>query len=390
MKIAIVSPRYPADGAVGGCETLLASLAHYAANLPEAGHEVHFLTTCATNHFSWDNEKEPGVERIDNVDVHYFRVDEDRDIELFLRVQGLIDEYRPIVMADQKAWIRNSVNSRDLIAHLRASEYDAVVVGPYLFGITHAVAEAVPERTYLVPCLHDESYAQLNLMREMFHRVRGLLFNAEPERQLAIRLYDLPEGTGNVVGMGMPGFPSDGDAFIAKQGFEHPYLIYCGRREPGKGTPLMLDYLELFRQRTGRDFHLVLTGSGEVHPGSELAPLVRDLGYVDEQTKRDAMAGALAFVHPSVNESFGIVLLEAWLAGTPGLVHGKSDVLRDQCRRANGGLWFTHYPDFEAMLLWLMDNREQAAKLGAFGKAYVEREYSWDSVGRRFFEALDA
>ena len=40
------------------------------------------------------------------------------------------------------------------------------------------------------------------------------------------------------------------------------------------------------------------------------------------------MAGALAFCHPSVNESFGIVLLESWLARTPALVHAGSDVLQ--------------------------------------------------------------
>lgn len=391
MKIAIISPRYPADGAVGGCETLLASLAHHAAGKTDAAgrpHEVHFLTTCATNHFSWNNEKPPGVEQKGDVQVHYFIVDEDRDTDVFLKVQAQIDQYAPVPMAQQQAWIKNSVNSRDLIAHLVDGGYEAAVCGPYLFGITHAVANAVPEITYLVPCLHDESYAQLELMKDMFHKVRGHLFNAEPERRLAIKLYDMHPDTGVVVGMGMPGFPSDGPAFINKHGFDAPYLIYCGRREPGKGTPLMLDYLDLFKKRTGRAFHLVLTGSGAVHPSAELAPFVHDLGYVDEQTKRDAMAGALAFVHPSVNESFGIVLLEAWLAGTPGLVHAKSDVLQHQCRMANGGLWFHHYPQFEASLLWLMDHPEEAAAMGRSGQAYVEREYSWDSVGQRFFKAL--
>ena len=80
------------------------------------------------------------------------------------------------------------------------------------------------------------------------------------------------------------------------------------------------------------------------------------------------MAGALAFVHPSTFESFGIVLLESFLAGTPALVHARSEVLRWQCRRSGGGLWFRHYPDFEEELLLLLNNENLRKRMGAAGK----------------------
>ena len=100
MRIAVVSPRYPAAGAVGGCETLLASLAHHAA---DRGHDVHFLTTCATNHFSWDNAIQPGKEVRDGLAVHYFPVNPNRDIQLFLSVQEQIDQYLPVPEERQQA-----------------------------------------------------------------------------------------------------------------------------------------------------------------------------------------------------------------------------------------------------------------------------------------------
>ena len=115
-----------------------------------------------------------------------------------------------------------------------------------------------------------------------------------------------------------------------------------------------------------------------------------DAGFVSEQEKHEAMAGATAFLPPSVNESFGIVLLEAFLARTPGLVHAKSRVLVSQCRAANAGLWFRHYPDFEAQLLYLLDNPQARAALGARGRDFVAREYAWPAIERKFFEALDA
>ena len=102
------------------------------------------------------------------------------------------------------------------------------------------------------------------------------------------------------------------------------------------------------------------------------------------------MAGAVAFVHPSVNESFGIVLLEAWLAQTPGLVHAKSAVLRWQCVESNGGLWFRHYPDFEEALLRSLDAPALRRTLGASGRAYVQSANAWPAVEKRLFNALDA
>jgi len=387
MKLAYVSPRYPKEGAVGGCETLLRNVAEHAAH---RGHEVHFLTTCATNHFSWDNAVPAGVEKIGPLQVHFFPVNENRDIETFLEIQGRIDARDNLSLKEEMAWITNSVNSDPLIQHLRDTHYDAIMAGPYLFGITHTVATTFPERTHLVPCLHDESYAYLKIVHNMFHQVKGLLFNSEPERQLAVRLYEMDPGIGHIVGMGMTPFESDGNRFRRKHNLDEPYLIYCGRREAGKGTPLMLDYMHLYRERTERDVKLVLTGSGDVHPHPDLAPHVLDLGYASEQDKVDAMAGALAFFHPSLNESFGIVALEAWLAGTPVIVHNKCPVLQHLAEAGNGGLWFDHYPHFEGILNALLDEPGLADSLGNAGQRYARETYDWHAVGDRLFAALEA
>ena len=114
-----------------------------------------------------------------------------------------------------------------------------------------------------------------------------------------------------------------------------------------------------------------------------------DAGFVSEQEKREAMAGSVAFIHPSVNESLGIVLLESWLARTPALVHAKGEVLRDQCLRSGAGLWFRRYPDFEEELTMLLDDSEKRRALGEAGRAFVQREYSWPAVESRLFAALD-
>jgi glycosyltransferase involved in cell wall biosynthesis len=263
-------------------------------------------------------------------------------------------------------------------------------MGPYLFGLIIAASQILPEKTLLVPCLHDEAFAYLGIMKKMFGAVRGFMFNSEPEQELARRIFGIPPAKRSVVGMGIDPFEADPKSFAARKGLTRPYIIYSGRREGGKGTPLLCEYMQAFRERTGKDVGLVFTGSGPIEAPSELVPHILDLGFVGEQEKHEAMAGALAFIHPSTFESFGIVLLESFLAGTPALVHAHGEVLRWQCLRSGGGLWFRHYPDFEEELLLLLSDENLRKRMGAAGREYVQKEYSWASVEKRLFQALDA
>lgn len=388
QRIAFVCPRFSEKGTIGGAETLLKALAERCAR---AGREVHFLTTCASNHFTWENDVPPGLREHNGLKVHFFPVNEDRDVGRFLTIQGSIDKGVRVSPEDERAWIENSVNSRALVQHLRerGDGYDRIVAGPYLFGVTWAVAEAWPEKTLLVPCLHDEVFAYLGIMKDMFLKVRGFLFNTNPERELARRLYGIDLDKSTVVGLGLEPFEANPRAFAARHGLAAPYVVYSGRRETLKGTPLLCAYLQAFRERTARDVHAVFTGSGAIEAPPELLPAIRDVGFVSEQEKHEAMAGAVAFIHPSINESLGIVLLEAWLAGTPCLVHAKSEVLRDQCQRANGGLWFRNYPQFEEELLMLLDEEPTRKVLAAAGRRFVLQEYAWPAVERRLLLGLD-
>ncbi len=388
QRIAFVCPRFSEGATVGGAETLLKNLADRAA---AAGRTVTFLTTCAQNHFTWENTLPPGHKRVGQLDVHYFPVNDNRDLETFLRVQEAISRSGAFTIDEERAWIRNSVNSDALIEHLRTQgdAYDRIIMGPYLFGLVFFAAHVHPEKTWLVPCLHDEPFAYLRIMRELFGASAGFLFNTEPERDLAQHLFDIPDAKCHIVGMGLEPFDVAPDAFATRRNWSAPYIMYSGRREPLKGTPLLLDYMTAFRQRTGQDIRLCFTGSGPIEPPDELAPHVTDLGFVSEQEKREAMAGALAFIHPSVNESLGIVLLEAWLARTPALVHADSAVLRWQCRRSGGGLWFHNYPEFEEELLLLARNKSLANQMGEAGRTYVKEVYAWPAVEQRLFQALD-
>ena len=388
MNVAFVSPRLHEPGTVGGAETLIYSLALDAVAL---GHRVEILCTCAKNHFDWRNELPEGSFERDGMTVRRFPADPLK-VDSFARLQVELSRGRRLSDEEEEEWLRSGVNSAALVAWLRehAAEYDRVVAGPYLFALIREACLAAPEKTLLVPCFHDEPYARVRALQSAFRRVRGFLFNTDPERRLAHRLMPgLAPRVEEVVAMGIEPFEADKGAFAARTGISAPYVVYSGRREGGKGTPVLVDFLDCFRRRTGRDVHLVMTGSGPVDVPATLAPAFHDLGFVSEQEKREAMAGAVAFVHPSVNESLSIVVLESWLARTPALVHARGEVLRWQCESSCGGLWFADYPEFEEALLWLLDNPAKAAVLAEQGRRYVLERYAPAAVRARFARALE-
>ncbi|MGH7821893.1 MAG: glycosyltransferase, partial [Candidatus Binatia bacterium] len=115
---------------------------------------------------------------------------------------------------------------------------------------------------------------------------------------------------------------------------------------------------------------------------------VVDLPRLEEDDKRAACAGALAVCQPSTNESFSIVMMEAWLEGAPVLVNGRCAVTRHHVRRAGGGLYFGSRVEFAAEVDWLRRHPDEAREMGGAGRRFVRERYSWGAVLERFEAGL--
>lgn len=386
LSLAFIAPRLPSANSVGGAETLLRHLALLAM---ESGHHVEFLSTCATDHFSWKNDAEQGFRNINGMNVRLFPVDENRDLEKFLTLQELIMKRRNLSRQEEQDWLDNGVNSSAMTEHLNdpSTDYDLVIGGPYLFGLIHSALSKNRVRSILLPCLHDEPFAYLKCFDELFNTVKGAIFNTEPEKQFASSIMNkIPPNS--VIGFPIEDFDANPETFKSTLPFKAPYLIYSGRRETMKGTPLLVDYVRTFRERNKIDIRLVFTGKGNIDMERNDSGWIFDAGFLTEETKRSAMAGALAFCHPSTYESLGIVILESWMAGSPCLVHAGSSVLTDQCRRSNGGLWFRCYPDFEEELLMLINNPTLPGRMAENGRNFVKCNYSKEAVKMRLEDFL--
>ncbi|MCX6356383.1 MAG: glycosyltransferase family 4 protein [Candidatus Aureabacteria bacterium] len=318
--LAFVIPRYGVHSA-GGAEVLCQQVAERLAG---AGHAVTVLTTCARDHLTWENHFAAGRETVHGVEVRRFPVDARTADPELAGIQNRIVRGMPVAREEEEHWIGGSVHSAALYDSIRhdAGRFDAFIFLPYLFGTTWAGSAIAPDRSLLIPCLHDEPFARLAIFKEMFTSVRGAIFNSEPERDLAIRLYGLTAARTGLGGMGLAPRPEyRPERFIKKFKLRRPFIMYAGRRESGKNTDLLVEYFRAFKRQNGTDLALVLLGTGDVTIPDDVARDILDLGYVDEQLKHDAYAASLALCQPSINESLSIVLMEAWLAGAGALAH---------------------------------------------------------------------
>jgi glycosyltransferase involved in cell wall biosynthesis len=132
----------------------------------------------------------------------------------------------------------------------------------------------------------------------------------------------------------------------------------------------------------------VLIGSGGVRIPPRLSADILDLGFVPPQDKADAYAAALALCQPSLLESFSIVMMEAWLAGTPALVHGRCAVTREHCLASNGGLFFEDYFEFAEAVALLARDAALRRQMAANGRAYVLARYTWDRVTDAYLDVF--
>jgi len=375
-----VAPRF-GPAVLGGAEALVRHLATHAA---PAGWDVSVATTCAVDHVTWRDAVPAGTRIEDGVTVHRFPVGP-RDARRY-------DALHPVILSgtasyvDELEWLSQSVTSPGLerfIEH-RAREFDLMVFAPYLFGTTIWGAQIAPERTALMPCLHDESYARLRTVRAVVEACRGCMFNAPGEERLARRLYRVPAS--GVVGMGFE--PPPGPPPEAASRPDGPYVVYAGRLEEGKGVDRLVAHVAEMREADPSAPRLLLIGKGGYAIPPNARAHVVTAGFVPEDEKRALFAGAVALVSASRMESLSIVQLEAWLEGTPCIVDAGCIVMADHCSASGGGLMFSDAAGFAAAVRQLRDPATRR-EFGGRGREYTLDVYGRPAVRARFAEFVE-
>lgn len=391
-KIGFVTPWFGMD-IQGGAE---AELRELVLHLKDTDLEFEVLTTCVKSFNSnWsENYHKEGVSIENGITVRRFRADK-RDGAAFDNVNWKLMHSMSVTREEQEVFIREMVNSSEMYQFMREkdNEYGIFVFIPYMFGTTYHGVKVNPSKAVLIPCFHDESYFYMDIFKELYSKVAGIIYNAKPEKELVEKNYKLQDVKQIVMGIGMDtNISGDAKRFREKYKIERPFMIYAGRKDVGKNVDLLLRYFSEYHKRQISNLGLVMIGGGEIDIPPDISDRVYDLGFVDKQDKYDAYVAAELLCQPSHNESFSLVIMESWLCGKPVLVHDKCEVTKNFAIESNGGLYFEDYFEFEGTLNYILTNKSTAKFMGSNGKKYVESHFAWNQIiykYHKFFQQIE-
>ena len=385
--IAIVVQRYGAD-LVGGSETLARE---YAERLLGRDFEVTVYTTTARDYVTWRSEYPEGESTERGVKVRRFIPERERDLKAFNQLAEPL-YLRPTTAEDERTFLEGQgpfVPSLIDALGKDADRYQAILFFTYLYYPSVEGIRLLGEKAVFIPTAHDEPPLRFAVFKTMFERVRSYAFCSAPEARLVASRFDISKCSQEVVGIGVePLADPDVEEFRILRGITRPYLLYAGRIDAGKGCDEMFRFYEQAQANIMGCPDLFLIGNLAMSLPS--LPRLRHLGFVPEEIKRAAMAGAEALICPSPYESLSITLLEAMSLGTPVLASSRSDVLVDHCLKSQGGLAYGTADEFTESVRFFVLNERLRRALGASGKRYALTQFSWDSVLDRLVKQIDA
>ena len=165
-------------------------------------------------------------------------------------------------------------------------------------------------------------------------------------------------------------------------------LLYVGRLAREKNAEVLFQAFALLMQRRPADFHLLVIGDGQQR--EKLSKLKAETSQVtwipycaDSARLAEYYRAADMFVHPGVEETFGLVALESQACGTPivGIRGSYMDdvILHSQDSWATENTARALADAIEAM------RAEDLPSLGAEASKLVTERYAWDRVFERLF-----
>jgi glycosyltransferase involved in cell wall biosynthesis len=163
---------------------------------------------------------------------------------------------------------------------------------------------------------------------------------------------------------------------------------FVGRLAAYKGIDTLLDALPAVWERRP-EVTVLIAGSPSGWSGyrdPEVTALAGDRLVIREGFASDQRSLLLAacdvVVHPSREESFGMVAIESWAARRP-IVVADIPAVRSLVEPGRAGELVPpgDAPALARTLVDLLDDPARARRQGATGRADVEARYSWDRIG---------
>jgi alpha-1,6-mannosyltransferase len=183
------------------------------------------------------------------------------------------------------------------------------------------------------------------------------------------------------------------DKFATRTEFDIPkdrlVLLYVGRLAPEKNVKTLFQAFDLLHREAPRRFHLFVVGDGRYRDDLiELQKETRAVTWLRYSSDQLMLAKiyriADLFVHPGVQETFGLVALESQACGTP--VVGIRGSYMDRIIFADQSHWAKeNSPESLAAAIRAMSETDLEAA-GIEASRRVIQRYPWRKVFERMFD----
>lgn len=174
--------------------------------------------------------------------------------------------------------------------------------------------------------------------------------------------------------------PQDEAAFSQIFRLNKPFVLVLGRKSGAKGYREVIKAVEQLNLK-GTEIHAVLIGPDD--DGLPVnSPYATYLGLQSREVVRGALMSCVALCNMSASESFGIVLLEAWLANKPVIVNKNCVAFHDMAIHEVNAL-MVDADSLADAINTLMSQPELRDKLATNGKKLLH-EFDWEVICRKF------
>ncbi len=383
-KLLFVIQRY-GESIHGGAEVHCRQIAEHLAEK----YDVEVATTKATTYTTWSNDIAEDTEELNGVLIRRFKTDHDRFPE-HVPIEGQLRNNPGDLPLNYRWMIAQGPMSSDLIKFLadRHGDYKKVIFFQYMYATTYYGMREIPaEKVVFVPLAHDEPQLNYALFRGLFRRAGSLILNTDIEYKWIDEYHSVGDKRSVVAGVGIEEPKKlNVEAFKKKFGVEN-YIVYVGRVDKAKMVDTLIDYFMAYKSHDRSDLKLVLVGKkeGDFPRDNNII----ETGYVSDEEKWSAIAGAVALVNPSLFESLSLIVLESFAVKRPIIVNGFCEVLKEHCVLSNGGFWYHNQVEFEEVLKTFTQDSKLAKDMGLLGYNYVRSKYSWKVVLKKWIDIIE-
>ena len=303
-------------------------------------------------------------------------------------------------------WLRANASRFDLVVINNVWLFPAVAAWlaatrakvPYAV-FTHGALDVFFKKRY--PLKHMKKLLYWPLQYQILRKASAVLFTSELERELALASFRPNRWTSVVVPYGTN--RPEGDPEAQREAFlsaipelrGRRFLLFLSRIHEKKGCDLLLDAFADAAEQFP-DVDLVIAGPDQMQLQARLEARAARLGIarrvfwpgmLQGAAKYGAFRAAEAFVLPSHQENFGIVVAEALACGTPVLISNQVNIWRE-IQDSGVGLVEPDTLEGTKQLLqrWLHLSPEQRQAMASIAEEVFQQRFSL----RRSAESIHA